>query len=335
MPVFFYVSLFAQDSIACCRMDPDTGHLSPGGTTPITGGPAALALSPDRRMLYAGLRTKPGIASFRVEPGTGTLALPDTVPLEADPCFLAADRTGRFLLSSYYQAGRIAVHPVEADGRAGARPAESLTTAPNAHSIQTDRSNRFAFVPHTGPNVILQFCFDERTGKLAPNNIPGVTPPEGTEPRHFCFHPRKDIVYVVNERASSVTVYTLDTETGALSERQTITTLPGDYTGKNSCAQIRITPAGGSLYASNRGHDSIACFAIDETSGSLTSLGQVPTQPHPRAFNLDPDGRFLYAAGRDSGNLAAYRIDPSNGRLEAGEIIEIGEQPMWVLGFRA
>ncbi len=334
MPVVFYISLSAENTIACFRLEPGTGRLTFTGVSPIQGGPAALAVGPDRSVLYAGLRSNPGIAAFRIEPGTGALVLLGTVPLESDPCFLAADRTGQFLLSSYYQAGRVAVHPIEQDGRVGASPVEGFHTAQNAHCIQTDPSNRFAFVPHTGPNAIWQFCFDERTGKLTPNSAPRVSPPEGTEPRHFCFHPQKDIAYVVNEKGSSVTVYGFSAGSGTLSELQTISTLPGDFAGANACAQIRITPSGGSLYASNRGHDSIACFAVHESSGKLRSLGQVATEKHPRAFNLDPDGRFLYAAGRDSGKLAAYRVDESSGRLEGGEITTVGKQPMWVLGLR-
>ena len=228
------------------------------------------------------------------------------------------------------------VHPIGADGTLLAEPTLSLSTAERAHCIQCDRSNRFVFVPHTaGPNLIFQFHFDSESGRLTPNAQPTVAPPAGEGPRHFVFHPTLDILYFSNEQGSSVTAYHLDTKTGTLAPFQTLPTLPNNFQGENSCAQIHIHPSGGYLYVSNRGHDSIACYRLAAEDGRMISLGQQPTEPVPRVFEIDPTGCYLYAAGQGSGKMASYRIDQQSGRLEPLELYQVGKQPMWVmaLGF--
>jgi 6-phosphogluconolactonase len=254
-----------------------------------------------------------------------------TVPLESDPCFISVDRTGRYLLAAYYGAGRVSVHAIGADGVLEAQPVEWFATAPKAHSIHTDRSNRCAFLPHVGEsNRILQFLFHAQTGHLTPNAVPMVVPPEGTGPRHYCYHPSLDCVYFDNEQASSVTAYRFDRQSGTLEPFQTLSTLPEGFEGQNTCAQIHITPSGKFLYVANRGHDSIAGFSIDPASGRLTALGQQPSEPIPRTFGIDPQGRFLVAAGQGTGRLAAYRIG-ARGALEPLQSYAVGERPMWVL----
>jgi 6-phosphogluconolactonase len=272
------------------------------------------------------------MASLRIDPSTGSLTLLGTVPLESDPCYISVDCTGRYLLSSYYGAGHVGVHAIGADGRVQPEPVEWLATAPKAHSIHVARGNRFTFVPHVGEsNRILQFAFDAETGCLTPNDPPMVVPPAGTGPRHYCYHPSLNTVYFDNEQASSVTTYRLDPAAGTLEAIQTLSTLPPGYDGPNTCAQIHITPSGRYLYAANRGHDSLACFAVDPATGRLTSLGQQLTEPVPRTFGIDPQGRYLYAAGQGSGRLAAYRIDGQTGALRPLGTYALGERPMWVL----
>ena len=178
---------------------------------------------------------------------------------------------------------------------------------------------------------MLRRNFDEETGHLTPNQTPTVEPSVQEGPRHVVFHPQKDILYFVNEQGGSVTAYHLDTDSGTLEEFQRLSTLPGDFEGENSCAQIHITPSGKYLYASNRGHDSIACFAIDEGTGQLSRLGQQPTEGMPRAFNLDPQGKFLYAGGLKTGQLASYCVDRGTGNLQPLETYKVGTSPMWVL----
>ena len=274
------------------------------------------------------------VSSYGIDQSTGQLALIGTAPLESDPCYLATDRKGKFLLSAYYSAGRAAVHAIGDDGAVRTPPVEWLATGSGAHSMQTDPSNRFAFVPHiaggNGPNEIFQFRFDESTGHLTPNSPPRVAQEEETGPRHYCFHPSRDILYFSNEQGCSVTAYDYNPSAGTLTAFQTVSTLPDDYEGRNSCAQIQISPSGKFLYAPNRGHNSIACFMVDEFNGALTPVARVPTEPVPRAIGLDPEGRFFFAAGLESGRLASYRIDDSTGGLEPLETYDVGKAPMWV-----
>jgi 6-phosphogluconolactonase len=232
------------------------------------------------------------------------------------------------LLTAYYGAGKAAVYPIESPGIVGDKATEIVTTDKNPHSIMADPSGKFVFVPNTGADKILQFQFDNRAGKLTPNNPPFVDTEPGSGPRHFYFHPTRKHVYVVNEKNSSVTAFELQPP-GTLKAFQTISTLPDGFQGSNTCAHIEITPSGKFLYASNRGHDSIACYAIDSDSGQLTSLGQQPTEKTPRAFSLDPNGKFLLSAGQGSGQLATYRIEDS-GKLRPLSVYTVGKGPAWV-----
>ena len=346
MPYALYVCLQDEDKIAAFTMEAATGQLTPHTAVPVAGGPSVLALSPDRQMLYVGHRGQPAISSFRVDHATGRLTPQGTVASTHAPTFLATDRTGRYLLSAYYQGGYAAVHPVGADGAVGAPPIDSVATATGAHAIQTDPSNQFAFVPHIarlndnvlepvreapGPNVIVQFRFDAQTGHLTPNAPLRIEPEERLGPRHYCFHPTHAIVYFSNEQGCSVTAYRLDPATGTLSALQTITTLPDGYTARNTCSQIHIAASGKFLYVANRGHNSIAGFAVDAATGRLTAIGHVATEAVPSAFSLDPEGHFVFAAGSASGRLAAYRINGATGALTPVETYAVGQRPMGVL----
>jgi len=335
MPYYMYISISEEDRISVFTVDPETGKLEPQGSVVVPGRPAPLAIDPERRFLYVGRRGAREISSYQIDWSTGGLSLIGIASLEADPCYLATNRKGRFLLSAYYGAGKVAVHPIGYDGAVGTPPVEWLDTARGAHSIQTDPSNRFAYVPHIaapdGPNVILQFKFNEATGRLTPNLPYRVIPEEGTGPRPFCFPPSLDVLYFSNEQGCSVTAYRFDPSVGTLSAFQTILTLPDNYEGRNTCAQIQISLSGRFLYASNRGHNSIACFSVDDYTGRLTPIGRVPTEAVPRAFSLDPEGNFLFATGLESGRLVSYQIDGNTGELEPLEIYSIGKAPMWVL----
>lgn len=337
MPDFVYVSLQGDDKILRFAMDARTGGLERLGEVVVPGGPAPIAVDPARRFLHVARRGERKISSFRIDARSGDLSLIGMIPLPTDPCHLAMDRQGRFLLSAYYEGRGVAVHPIGADGAAADPPMERLETARGAHCFQTDPSNRFAFVPHIagrGPNEIWQFRFDEVTGRLTPNSPPKVVPEAPVGPRHFCFHPHKDMLYFSNEQGSSVTAYRLDAAAGTLTALQTVSTLPSGYRGQNSCAQIRMAPSGRFLYAPNRGHNSIACFAADASTGMLTPTGHAAAEPVPRAFNLDADGAFLYAAGLESGRLTAFRIDPDDGTLRPLATYPVGARPMWVLTLR-
>ena len=346
MPYHMYVSLQDDDKISVFGIDAGTGKLTPKEEVPVAGGPSASAISPDRKVLYIGQRNSSELSSFRIDPDTGGLTRIGTVSLPAAPTFLSTDRKGRYLLSAYYQGAHVAVHLIGDDGSVGDPPIEWLETATAAHAIQTDPSNQFAFVPHIarlndsvmqppgdalGPNAIFQFRFDENTGRLTPNSPLKVEPEEFLGPRHFCFHPKLDIVYFSDEQGSSVTGYHLDHSTGTLSAFQTLTTLPEGFSGRNTCSQIQISPSGKFLYAPNRGHNSIAGFSVDASSGRLTAIGQVSTEAVPSAFSLDPEGNFLIAAGSESGRLASYRVNDGTGELTSLETYSVGKRPMGVL----
>ena len=273
-----------------------------------------------------------------------------TVSQEHAPTFLAPDRTGKYLLCAYYQGGGAAVHPLSEDGAVGETSLGWIATSVGAHAIATDPSNRFAFVPHIarlndnvleppkenpGPNMILQFRFDAQTGRLTANSPFRVDPTaERLGPRHYCFHPTLDLVYFSNEQGCSVTAYRLNNATGILSAVQTVTTLPDGYTARNTCSQIHLTASGKFLYVANRGHNSIAGFAVDVGTGHLTPIGQVATEAVPSAFSLDPASSFLFAAGTVSGQLASYRISAETGVLTPLATQAVGQRPAAVLTTR-
>ncbi len=339
MPVFVYVTASGDDKIVVFGQDPDSGALETLDEVVAVGRPAPLATDPTRRFLYAARRDAKELSSYRIDWETGGLTLLGNAELESDPNFLSTDETGRWLLSAYYIAGRCAVHPIDENGVAQSPPVEWRATGGGAHCMQTDRSNRFAFVPHIaggkGPNSIFQFAFDDETGRLTPNDPPTVPQNGELGPRHFCFHPSLDVLYFSNEQGCSVTAYNFDTDAGTLSAFQTAPTLPSLWSGRNSCAQIQINPQGTMLFAPNRGHDSIACFSIDSDSGTLTRTAIVPSEPTPRALSLDPRGRYLYSAGLDSGNLAVYEVNHAWGGLDRVATYEVGREPMWVLPIEA
>ena len=346
MPYALYVCLQDEDKIIAFTMEAATGQLTPHTAVTVAGGPSVLALSPDRQILYVGHRGQPALSSFRIDPATGGLTPQGTVASTHAPTFLAPDRTGRYLLSAYYQGGYAAVHPLDTNGAVGTPPCATLATAMGAHAIQTDPSNQFAFVPHiarfndnvleplresTGPNVIWQLRFDAQTGRLTPNTPLQVEPATRLGPRHYCFHPTLKIVYFSNEQGCSVTVYRLDPAMGTLTAVQTLTTLPEGFTARNTCSQIHLAASGQFLYVGNRGHNSLAGFAVDATTGQLTALGHVATEAVPSAFGLDPTGQFVYAAGTASGRMASYRINDKTGTLTPLETYAVGQRPAAVL----
>jgi 6-phosphogluconolactonase len=325
-----YVSVAGEKKIAVYRMDKAEGGLTLRATTSTAGEPGALAVDPERRFLFAALRSTGQLASFRIDPGNGKLTHLSTVPAGADPAHLSSDRRGRFLLTAYYQAGKVTVHAIDRNGGLSARPLQTVGTAEKAHAILADSSNRFVFVPHTGPDRIFQFTFRARTGKLTANAVPQIVTPKGTGPRHIALHPSRHLAYVDNEQGSSVTLYRLDAKAGTLTPVQTIPTLPRGFKGSNACAELKVHPGGRFLYVSNRGHDSIACFTLGG-DGRMAAAGQVATERTPRSFDLDPSGKFLYAAGESSGKLAAYRVDPRTGGLKRLATHAVGRHPWWVL----
>ena len=176
-----------------------------------------------------------------------------------------------------------------------------IVTKRCAHAILTDSSNRFAFVPHTGPNAVYQFRFDAKSGKLTKNNPLTASPDAGLEPRHLVFHPKLPVVYCDDEKGDSVTAYHFNRDTGQLKAFHSESTLPSDFdSSQNTCADIEITSDGRFVYASNRGHNSIAGFSVDVMTGKLTSIGHFVTGAIPRSFNLAPNNQWMIVAGQRS-----------------------------------
>jgi 6-phosphogluconolactonase len=340
-----YVGLQDDDRIVSFGVDAG-GTLSPRGETPAAGAPSAFAVSPDRRVLYVGYRGTPGIESCRIDPGTGALTSLGRVAAEHPVTYLAPDRAGKYLLSAYYQGGYAAVHRLGTDGAVSGPALDRQNTAPGAHAILTDPSNRFAFVPHIarqndnvleppknipGPNFIGQFRFDAASGRLSPNPAFKLEPPGPIGPRHYCFHPTLDLAYFSDEQGCSVTAYRLDRAAGTLSAVETTPSLPPGVSVRNTCSQIHLTPAARFLYVGNRGHNSIAGFAVDAVTGRLTPAGHAPTEAVPTAFGLDSTGTFLFSAGTATGRLASYRIDAATGALTPLDTYAVGRRPAAVL----
>jgi 6-phosphogluconolactonase (cycloisomerase 2 family) len=348
MPSVLYVGLQDADKIVTFAID-DAGKLGQQGDAAALDGPSVMAISPDRQMLYVGQRAGPAITAFRIDPKTGLLGTAGAVAQRHAPTFLAPDRTGRFLLVAYYQGGGAAVFRLAADGTVGPPSQEWLATATGAHAIATDRSNRFAYVPHiarvqdnvleppkniAGPNTIMQFRFDAESGTLSPNALPQVAQADFAGPRHYCFHPTLDLVYFSNEQGCSVTSYRIAPSDGTLAPLQTISTLPAGFDARNTCSQIHMTPSGRFLYVGNRGHNSIAGFRVAPGTGLLMPAGHVATEPVPSAFCLDPEGKFLFAAGTASGRLASYRIDGETGALTPLAAADVGPRPAAIAAVR-
>ena len=346
MPDVLYVGLQEDDKIARFGIDAGAGKLAPRGETPAAGAPSVLAVSPDRSVLYIGYRGTPAIESCRIDSASGALTSLGRIACEHAPTYLATDRTGKYLLAAYYQGGYAAVHPLGSNGAVSGAALDRQNTAPGAHAILTDPSNRFAFVPHIarlndnvleppknnpGPNFIAQFRFDATTGRLSPNTPFKLDPPGPIGPRHYCFHPTLDLAYFSDEQGCSVTAYKLDRASGTLSAAGTVSSLPAGVTVRNTCSQIYLTPSGRFLYVGNRGHNSIAGFTVDAATGRLTPAGHAPTEAVPTAFGLDSTGTFLFSAGTATGRLASYRIDGGTGALSPLEIYTVGRRPAAVL----
>ena len=335
-PSFYvYVSISGEDKISIFKMAPETGALSFQGDIAVSSAPCGLTVHPTRNIFYAAIRATGDILSFRLDANTGQLSLIETtVTGLEDLAYLEIDRTGRFLLTPYYRAGKVTVYPLREDGALQSTPSETRATDDHAHGVAIDPSNRFVFVPHVcPPNAIFQFSFDDKSGTLTPNAVPKVAPEGEDGPRHVRFHPSKDVVYADNEQGSCVTAYKFDPSNGTLSAFQRLSTLPKGYDGSNSCARLEIHPSGKFLYAANRGHDSLAGFAI-HPDGSLTSTGYYPTEKTPRSFSIDPTGNFLFSAGQSADKLIAYQIDTNTGNLQPLKTYDVGEAPWWVLAVK-
>ena len=330
MAYHVYVSNSGSDFLSHFIMDESTGKLDPQANIEPGGQPGALATNAEQTLLYACLRANAEIASFRIDSASGALERIGSQTIRESSPYIGTDHKDGYLVAAYYGGAGATVHRIEADGTVSAEQ-QWVATAPRAHSFAIDRSNRFLFVPHTVPgNAIYQFRFDESSGQLSANDPAFVQPDTPEGPRHLVFHPHQDVLYSVNEDGCTVSAYRFDPDAGTLESFQLISTVPEgiDMEGK-STAEIKITADGRNLYASNRGHDTLAHFRIGD-DGSLTAGTRFPTEPVPRFFELAPAGGFVYSAGQDSNRLVSYRLDDASGDLEPFEYYDVGETPLWI-----
>lgn len=329
---FVYISLASERKIQVFRLDPRDGTLSAVDAVTLESGPTALCVDPRQKHLYASLRGAGELASFAINPATGKLKLLNKVSIGKNDgaVALAVDRSGRWLASASYGSGKIMTHAIKEDGSLKAPAADTVETARSAHFITSDSQGRFLFVPHVGPNAVYQFWLDPETGKLTSAGKVGGGMGKG--PRHLAFHPRLPMAFSSNEKGNSITAWRFDPETG-LKAGEILSTLPTGFTGMNSTADVKVHPSGKFVWVSNRGHDSLAGFAIDER-GKLSPLGHTPTEKVPRSFEVDPDGRYLFSAGENSGRLAVYRIDLDTGKLTPIENYRVGRKLSWVMAVK-
>jgi 6-phosphogluconolactonase len=322
------------DTIHTLRLDAKAGKLSEAAVTPGVANPSYLLVHPTGDWLYAvnELSDYEGqfggaVSAYRIEP-SGSLTLLNTEPTHgADPCHLQADPSGRFLVVVNYTSGHVTVLPILPDGRlaparqviahSGASAHPTRQTSPHPHHIAFHAAGRQVLVTDLGLDQIISYRFDPGTGLLEREGEPARATP-GAGPRQAVSHPATARLYVLNELTSSIAIYDRDRASGRLTARDTLPTLPGGVERENSGAELQLAPSGRFLYASNRGHDSIAIFSVDPLTGDLMPGGHVSTLgATPRQFEISPDGRFLAAANQDGDNVVLFRVNPDTGALTA------------------
>jgi 6-phosphogluconolactonase len=299
-------------------------------TMVVNGRVMPLAISPDRRYLYAALRSAPhAVWCGAIDPVHGTLRPVQTGPLVDSMAYLSIDRSGRYLFAASYGGSKISVNAIRPDSVVDPVPLAVVPTRKNAHAIATDPSNAFLFVSCLGDDVILQYRFDAATGQITPNEPSAVTTRKAAGPRHFVFHPTRAVVYGVNELDGSVNTYQIE-NTGVLTLLASQTVMPDGFRGIPWAADIHLTPNGRFLYTSERTSSTLAAFRIDSDSGALTPIDHYETEPQPRGFAIDPEGTRLLAVGEMSGCLSTYEIDQSTGALRPMSRLNVEEGPNWV-----
>ncbi len=343
---YLYVGTYASgrsEGINICRFDATSGDLTLLDVVVGVANPSFLAIDFTYRFLYAVTEVSRfdgqaggAVSAFSIDAKTGGLTfLNQTFSHGASPCYVSVDRQGKWVLAANYSSGNCCVLPVQEDGRlgdatdivqhsgSGADPRRQ--SGPHAHSILFDAANRFVFAPDLGIDKIMIYRFDATAGKLLPNDPPFAQVKPGAGPRHFDFHPSGKYAFSIHELDSTMASYAYDEAKGSLQEIQIVTTLPEGFTGDNTCADVHVSPNGKFLYGSNRGHDSIVIYAIDENDGKLTYVGHESTRGStPRNFNIDPTGNFLLAANQNSNSIVVFHIDAQTGKLEfTGNSIEV------------
>jgi 6-phosphogluconolactonase len=332
---FVYVGNADSQDISVLELK-SSGDLTPVETAAVPG-PAKpgsslpLAVSPDKKRLYAGLRNEPYSAvTFAIDARTGKLTAVGHGPLADSMAYIATDHSGKYLFSASYGGNKVTVNPIGKDGVV--QPAlQIMPTEPNAHCIMADPSNRYVLHTSLGGDLVYQEKFDVRTGKLTPNDPPSISIKAKAGARHLVFSPNRKFVYLVDELDASIYVFPWDANTGTLKKEVQVTTaLPKGFDGKPWAADIHLTPDGRFLYASERTTSTLAAFGVDPETGMLTPIDSYPTEKQPRSFNIDPAGRYLLSVGQLSNSMTSYAIDKATGKLTKLREYPVGKNPNWV-----
>lgn len=337
-----YTNNGRSKGIYCYKLDLGSGKLTSVGVTEGIKNPSFLAIHPSGKFLYAVSEVsdadgKPGgaVSAFSLDPKTGELKKLNNQSSEgAGPCYVATDKTGKVALVANYGSGSIASLPIKDDGslekaasaiqHEGSSVNKQRQEGPHAHSINISPDNRFVVAADLGLDKLLVYKLDPAKGTLTANSPAFTATPQGGGPRHFAFHPSGRFAYNCNEILSSVTAHAYDASKGSLTEIQTISTLPEETKG-NSTAEIQCHPSGKFVYCSNRGHDSLAIFTVDEKTGRLTAAGHQKTGGlTPRNFCIDPTGAYIVACNQNTDNVAVFKVDQASGKLsQVGEMVSI------------
>jgi 6-phosphogluconolactonase len=347
---FVYVSNAEDGTIGMYTLQAD-GSLQPGARVEAAKVVMPMAVSPDKRFLIAAVRSKPYEAyTYAIDKKSGALKLVGKGPLAESYPYITIDGTGRFLLGASYGANQVGVNPIGKDGKVG-DPIQVIPTARNAHSIRTDNTNRYVFVPHLGTDQIFQFVFDKKSGKLSANTPATVQLKQGTGPRHLIVSKDNKFVYLLNELTATVTTLALDAKTGTLKEGDSASALPPDtklgpgmprgavgapgQAPRNTdndiwASDLHLTPNGRFLYAAERTSSTLGGFRVDAASGKLTYAGSTPTEKQPRGFAIDPSGRYIVVSGEKSETISSYAIDAETGALKAIGKYPTGKGANWV-----
>jgi 3-carboxymuconate cyclase len=300
--------------------------------------PSFLALDRQQHYLYSVHGDFSEVSSYKIDKKTGMLTLLNMESTNGkNPVHLVVDPSNKVLTVANYATGSLALLPINSDGSlspvvdivnlsGNTGPHRTQQTSSHPHQTMFDPAKNFLLVPDKGLDKVFTFKIDAQNQKILPGNPSAVIAREGAGTRHITFLPNKPFAYIANELDSTVTTYHYNAETGELKPLQIVPSIPSDFTGNNTAAEIMVAPSGKFVYVSNRGHDSIGIFAVDQSTGKLAPIGWESSQGKgPRFFTLDPLGNFLYAANENSDTIVTFQINHSTGKLTpSGQVIKTG-----------